>query len=352
MRHVGGNPGRGSHRMSLDAGRILFETRESIAALLNAPDSSRIVFTKNATEAINVALKGLLQAGDHIITTSLEHNAVINTVRRLEGDGIKVTMLLAGKDGKIDLKRLERAITPETKLVCITHASNVLGTVLPVADIGVLCRNKKVRLMVDAAQTAGALPIDVEGMNIDILAAAGHKALFGPQGTGFLYLREGIEPPPLVDGGTGGGNEFEELPERLESGTVNTPGIGGLGAGIDFVLKEGLEHIREYEEGLMTRLIEGLKGLNGVHILGIPEARARAALLSFTLEGTDPGEVSYILDNDFTIMVRSGLHCAPYAHRTAGTFPAGTVRVSPGYLNSHKDIEEFLSAIKVITAKK
>ncbi|MEK6599301.1 MAG: aminotransferase class V-fold PLP-dependent enzyme [Deltaproteobacteria bacterium] len=349
LRHIGGNPGRSGHRMALDASRVIFEARESAARLFNIKDASRIVFTKNATEAINVALKGILKPGDHVVTTSIEHNAVVRPLKRLERDGVKVARVKADKEGWTLPKDIEKAITNKTKLVSVVHASNVFGAVLPVAEIGSVCRKKGIIFMIDAAQTAGAMPIDIEALNVDIFAATGHKSLFGPQGTGFLYVKEGIEPLPLVDGGTAEDDDMLEIPDKLEAGTMNTPGIGGLGAGIEFLLKEGVEKIRKHEEGLIRQILDGLKGINGISIIGPTDEKKRTCLVSFNIEGKDPSDIDYRLDNEFNIMLRCGLHCAPHAHKTAGTYPSGAARVSPGYFNTSNEIEEFLKAIREIT---
>lgn len=348
LRHVGGNPGRSGHRMSLDASRVIFETRESAGRLFNIKDGSRIVFTKNATEAINLAFKGILKPGDHVVTTSIEHNAVVRPLLRLEAEGVKVSRVQADKNGWIEPKDIEKAITNKTKLVSVVHASNVFGAILPVAEIGRICRKKNILFMIDAAQTAGAMPIDIDALNIDILAATGHKSLFGPQGTGLIYVKEGIEPMPLVDGGTAEDDDMLEMPDRLEAGTMNTPGIGGLGAGIEFLLEEGIDKIRRHEQGLIRQILEGLKGIKGISIFGPMDEKKRTCLVSFNIEGKDPSDIGYRLDNEFGIMLRCGLHCAPHAHKSAGTYPSGAVRVSPGYFNTAKDIEEFLRAVKEI----
>ena len=348
LRHIGGNPGRSGHRMALDASRVIFEAREFAAKFFNIKDASRIVFTKNATEAINVVFKGILKPGDHVVTTSIEHNAVVRPLKRLERDGVKVIRVKADKDGLISPQDVEKAITKHTKLISVVHASNVFGTVLPVTEIGNVCRKKGIIFMIDAAQTAGAMPIDIEALNVDIFAATGHKSLFGPQGTGFLYVKEGIEPLPLVDGGTAEDDDMLEIPDRLEAGTMNTPGIGGLGAGIEFLLNEGVEKIRKHEEGLIRQILDGLKGIKEISIIGPTDEKKRTCLVSFNIEGKDPSDIDYRLDNEFNIMLRCGLHCAPHAHKAAGTYPSGAVRVSPGYFNTSDEIEEFLKAIREI----
>jgi len=348
LRHIGGNPGRSGHRMAMDASRVIFEARESAARLFNIKDASRVAFTKNATEAINIAFKGILKPGDHVVTTTIEHNAVVKPLKRMQGQGVKVTRVAADKDGRVSPVEIENAITKHTKLVSVVHASNVFGAVLPVAEIGKICRKKNILFMIDAAQTAGAMPIDVEALNVDILAATGHKSLFGSQGTGLVYVKEGIEPLPLVDGGTAEDNDMLEMPDRLESGTMNTPGIGGLGTGIEFLLKERVEKIRQYEEELIRQILEGLSDIKGIEIIGPSDEKNRTHLVSFNIEGKDPSDIGYRLDNEFGIMTRCGLHCAPYAHKTAGTYPHGAVRVSPGYFNTPNDIEEFVRAVREI----
>ena len=219
---------------------------------------------------------------------------------------------------------------------------------MPVAEIGKICRKKNILFMIDAAQTAGAISIDVEALNVDIFAATGHKSLFGPQGTGLVYVKEGIEPLPLVDGGTAEDNDMLEMPDKLESGTMNTPGIGGLGTGIEFFIKQGVDKIRRHEEGLIRQILDGLSDIKGIEIIGPSDEKNRTHLVSFNIEGKDPSDIGYRLDNEFGIMTRCGLHCAPYAHKTAGTYPHGAVRVSPGYFNTQKEIEEFLKAIREI----
>lgn len=348
LRRVAGNPGRASHRMAVEASRVIFSARESVARLINAPDSSRVAFTKNATEAINIALKGLLKPGDHLVTTSFEHNSVVKAASRLERSGVEVTRVEPGPTGILDPADIEAAIRDNTRIVCITHASNVLGAIQPVDRVAGVCRDHGVLSMVDGAQTLGAYPVDVAGLGVDILAATGHKALFGPQGTGFLYVADGIEPEPLIDGGTGEVDTVLEMPERLEAGTMNTPGVGGLGAGVEFVLSEGVENIRAHELGLVTALLEGLASIKGVTVSGPPKAEDRVALVSFTVEGVAPAEAGARLDEDYGILVRTGTHCAPDAHRTAGTFPEGTIRVSPGYFTTLEEIGVVLGAVEAI----
>jgi cysteine desulfurase family protein len=351
LRRIGGNPGRGSHRMALEASRVVFEAREAVAALIGAGDSSRVVFTKNATEAINIALKGLVSAGDHVVTTSFEHNSVANTMKTLEAGGALVTRVRPGPLGLLSPEEIDRSITQKTRVVCIVHASNLFGAIQPVEEIGRICRDRKVWFMVDSAQTAGIVPVDVEGQKIDILVATGHKALFAPQGTGFLYLREGIEPPALVSGGTGDNADALDLPERLEAGTMNTPGLGGLLAGIEFIRATGLGVIRGFEAGLLGSVISGLVDIDRVGIIGPRDVASRVGLVAFNIKGLNSEDVGMTLDSEFGVMVRCGLHCTPDAHREAGTLPQGAVRVSPGYFNTEEDVGEFLKAVRTIARR-
>ncbi|MEW5767664.1 MAG: aminotransferase class V-fold PLP-dependent enzyme [bacterium] len=355
MREVGASPGRSGHSLSIEAGRILFETREEVAKLLGVTDSSRIIFTLNATEAINLGIKGLLAPGDHVITTGMEHNSVSRPLRFLEKEiGIEVTAITCSEEGYLDPGKLESAIRPNTRLIAIVHASNVTGTIMPVAQIGRLADDHNIPFMVDAAQTAGVYPIDVEEMKIDLLAFTGHKGMLGPQGTGGLYIRKGLNLRPLVQGGTGSKSEEEDqpgfAPDRYESGTHNTVGLAGLGAGVRFILKEGVDKIREKEKRLLGRLLSGLEGIERVKIYGPKDPNQQTALVSINLKGLDPSTVGYILSENFKIMTRVGLHCAPSAHRTIGTFPEGTVRFSPGYFNTDDQIDYTINSIKEIIA--
>lgn len=352
MRHGGGNPGRSGHRMTLAANRLVFEAREALARLLGAKDSSRIIFTSNATEALNLAIMGIVKEGSHVITSNIEHNSVSRPLHALKERGVEVTKVDCSDEGLFDMDELRRSIKENTSLIALTHASNVIGTIQPLKEIGALAREKGIPFLVDAAQTAGSIPIDVEQMNIDLLAAAGHKSLFGPQGTGLLYIAPHIELEPLKYGGTGAGpvgdDQPLELPDRFEAGTMNTPGIAGLGAGVGVILETGLETIREKEIALVGRLLDGLAGIVGVTIYGPKDPGKRASLVSFNIDGMDPSLVSFSLDNDFGIMTRAGLHCAPNAHRFLGTFPTGCLRLSPGYFNTTEEVDAVLFAINEI----
>lgn len=349
LRNYGANPGRGGHRLSLQAGRMVLETRECLAFLFNVPDSSRLVFTANVTEAINLALKGLLNPGDHVVITSMEHNAVVRPLWGLKATRVEVTVVNCSPEGHLEPEAVERALRPNTRLVCVNHASNVVGTIQPIGEVGKITARHGVLFLVDCAQTAGVLPLDVQKMGIDLLAFTGHKGLLGPTGTGGLYIREGIELRPLKEGGTGSRSEMltqpEEMPDRYESGTLNTTGLAGLGAGVKFILKEGLEKILQHERELTAQIIEGLRGIKGVVLYGPRRVEERTAVVSFNLKDQEASQVSFALDQVFNIATRAGLHCAPLAHQTIGTLEMGTVRVSPGYFNTTKEVEHFLSAV-------
>ncbi|HHO76341.1 MAG TPA: aminotransferase class V-fold PLP-dependent enzyme [Deltaproteobacteria bacterium] len=356
--HIGANPGRSGHSLSIDAGRVLMDAREALAEILGIDDMLRIIFTKNATEALNLVISGLIRPGDHIITSSMEHNSVMRPLRALETQGVELTVTPCSPEGNLDPNDVEKAIRPNSKAIIITHASNVTGTVMPVEEIGDIARKHGIVLCVDAAQTAGALPIDIHETNIDILVFTGHKSLYGPQGTGGLYIGPGLEKQiaPLMMGGTGSRSEFEKqpdfLPDKYESGTPNAFGIAGLGAGIRFILDKGLDYIRNKEIELTARLIEGLSGIPGIIIYGCKCAHAQTPVVSFNISGMSPSEAAMILDEDFGILSRPGLHCAPLAHRTIGTFPEGTLRFSLGWFNTSQEVDYALDAVAQLASNR
>lgn len=373
FRKCGANPGRAAYKTAADSGREMEQTRHTIAKFFGAKDSNRIIFTFNATDALNIGIKGLLKEGDHVITTYLEHNSVSRPLQGLEERGlISVTRILplippfnkGGRGGLIDADAIKKAITPNTKLVVLTHASNVLGTIQPIEEIGRLVREKDLIFMVDAAQSAGICHIDVEKQCIDLLAFTGHKALFGPPGTGGLYVGERVNLAPFREGGTGFDPESfsqpEAFPYRLEGGTPNFVGIVGLQAGIEFVLKEGIDRIRKHEERLAAKIVEALEGDERFFLYGIippspPLIKGgieggikRVGIVSLNIRNLPPSELGAMLDSSFNTAVRTGLHCAPLAHKSIGTFPYGTVRISPGYFNTDNEIEETIAALKEI----
>jgi cysteine desulfurase family protein len=351
MREVGASPGRGGHRRSLEAGRIMFQARETAARLFSAPDSSRIIFTHSATEALNMALRGMLAPGDHVITSSMEHNSLARPLHQLQGQGIRLTIVQAGSDGRIDPAEVATALTPHTRMIAIGHVSNVSGTIQPIAAISAIAREAGVLFLLDAAQSAGNVPIDVVADGIDLLAVPGHKGLYGPQGTGLLYAASHVALKPLLAGGTGSNSTSEDQPESLpdgfEAGTHNLPGIAGLKAGIEFVMEQGVAVIGDHERTLVSRAIEKLQGVAGITFHCPEDATVRGAVLSFTVAGIDSSTLAFNLDRRFDIAVRAGLHCAPRAHRTLGTFPDGTVRMSPGWFNTSEDIAVFADAVEM-----
>lgn len=353
LKRVGGSPGRSDHRVARAASQIVQETREKIARLFTIPQADQVIFTHNATEAINLALKGLLVPKDHVLISSMEHNSVVRPLRRLEEIGVKFSIIPCSQDGYLDPSAFKKGLQRRTKLIVLTHASNVTGMIFPIEEIGHLARSQGIFFMVDAAQTAGILPIDVQRMKIDLLACPGHKSLYGPQGTGFLYVSKEIKLRPLLEGGTGTNSESDRQPKVmpfcLESGTLNTPGIAGLGAGISFIMKEGLEKIWRKERKLTKYLMEGLQKIPGLKIYGSLKPEERVPVISFNLNSIRPGHLAYLLDEIYNIGVRSGLHCAPHAHRTLGTFPYGAVRASLGFFNQEKDAQALLKALKDIS---
>ena len=352
MREVGATPGRGGHRREEEAARIADETRAALADLFHAPDPSGVAFTMNATQAINMALKGLLKMGDHVITSSIEHNAMWRPLKALERRGVEVTAVPCARDGLLDPAEVESAIRSSTRLVAMLHASNVLGTILPIAEIGALARRRGIPFLVDAAQTVGACPLDMQAMNIDLLAFPGHKGLFGPHGTGGLIVRPGLALETWVEGGSGTESAPETMPEslplRLEAGTQNAAGIAGLLAGTRFVLEQGVERIRAHEMELTALLMDLLRGVPNLTLLGPADPAARTAVVSVTIEGYVPEQLAMVLDQVFNIATRAGLHCAPQAHRTAGTLKVGALRFSPGYFNTADKIHEATEALKSI----
>lgn len=378
MQNIGANPGRSRHDQSEEASFVVEEAREKLALLINAPDPKRIVFTLNATESLNTVIYGVLNPGDHVLITQMEHNSVIRPVRHLEREGIvTVTVAPCDKMGVLDIDALKSGIRQNTALVALNHASNVCGTIQDVMAVREAIG--EIPLLLDAAQTAGAVPIDVQAMGIDFLALTGHKALYGPQGTGGLYVRDGLTVRPLKRGGTGSVSENEEqpdfFPDALESGTRNNVGIAGLSAGVDFVLKTGVETIRRHEMEIMEALIDGLFAVPGIVLYGPLKPELQVPILSVTFdealpeglhvsfggcggrtipatfESVHPQEAGTLLSQSYDISVRVGLHCAPLAHQALGSFPDGTVRFSLSYFTTLEEVELAVQAVKNIGEK-
>jgi len=358
LNDVGANPGRSAHRLAVESGRVVYGAREAVAELFNAPDPLRVVFGHNVTEALNLALRGLLRPGDHVITSSMEHNSVMRPLRALERQGGEVAVVQCSSAGFLDPADVEAAVRPNTVMIALNHASNVVGTLLPVAEVGLIARRYGLLLLVDAAQTGGAYPIDVQADHVDLLAFTGHKSLYGPTGTGGLIIGERVEVEklePLKRGGTGSRSEREEqpdfLPDLCESGTPNAVGLAGLEAGVRWVLERGVDAIRAHEVGLAQRLIEGLEDIAGVTVYGGLDATWQTATVSFDIAGMAPSEVGLRLDEEYGILCRVGLHCAPAAHKTIGTFPVGTVRFGLGAFNTLEEVDAAMAAVEQLAQK-
>ncbi|ABQ27266.1 aminotransferase class V-fold PLP-dependent enzyme [Geotalea uraniireducens] len=331
------------------------ETRALIAKLINASDPTQIVFTMNGTEALNLAIKGILKRGDHVITTSLEHNSVIRPLKHLEQDGdIELSIVQASSEGLLDPNDIVPLIKSNTKLIVTAHITNVLGTTIPIEEIGKIAAQHNIKYLVDAAQSIGFADIDVEKMNIDMLAFPGHKSLFGPSGTGGLYIKKGIDLTPIKYGGTGNLSEPitqpDFLPYKYESGTPNTLGICGLNAGLKFVASEGVANIRKHEHELACMLYEELSTIKGVTLYGPKSPAEITSIVAFNVKDKNPMKVANTLITKFGIITRPGLHCAPLTHQTVGTWKDGSVRISAGYFNTKEHIDEVVKAVAAITA--
>lgn len=355
MQEAGGNPGRSGHRLSVAAARVVYDCREKAAAFFGAPDPFRVIFTGNATEAINLVLRGLLKPGDRVVTTSMEHNAVMRPLRFLEKQGIQLKIAPCAEDGSLDIRQISGLIDSQTRLVVLSQASNVTGTIIPVKEVASLAHRSGALVLADTAQAAGAMPLDIIQSGIDFLAFTGHKELLGPTGTGGLVIRQNVntrEIDPLIFGGTGSRSESEEqpedLPDKYEGGTANLVGIAGLSAALSWIKMRGPEHIGEHHKKLRKILIEGLSNIHGVKIFGTRDADHSLPIVSFTLEGKSVSDVGFRLDEEYGIMTRVGLHCAPAAHKTIGSFPEGTVRLSPGIFTTTEEIDQVLKAIQEV----
>ena len=353
LERAGGNPGRSGHLLSIEAARVMYRTREYIANFFNNGDPLRVVFTNNATHAINLVIRGLLKPGDRVVTSSMEHNAVMRPLRDLEKKGLDLCVVPCTSDGCLDFEDVSRAVNANTRLVVINHASNVVGTMLPIAEIAPIAHRVGAFILVDAAQTAGAVPIDVQAMKIDLLAFTGHKSLMGPPGIGGLIIGGNVDASliePLIRGGTGSQSELEEhpehLPDKFESGTPNIVGVAGLYAGIQWVMKRGIDAIRSHEKELTQALIVGLKDIPGVKVYGTLDPEKSTAIVSFTIAGRRVSELGLRLDEEFGILSRVGLHCAPAAHKSIGSFSEGTVRLAPGLFTTMHDIKRTIQAIE------
>lgn len=356
MREYCANPGRGGHVLSVKAGMAVTEARDKICSLFRIHDPMRLCFAKNATEALNTAIKGITLPGCHVITTVMEHNSVMRPLRVLQRDmGLELTVLEGNCFGEVEPDEFRKAIKRNTTLIVSTLSSNVNGVVMPVKEIGRIAREAGIPFLVDASQGAGSLKVDVEEQNIDLLAFPGHKGLFGPQGTGCLYVREGIYLKPLMEGGTGSNSEYPYqpavMPDLLESGTLNTPGIVGLGTGADYVAKIGIDSIEAQKQNLIRGLYEGFREIPGIRIYSVAEKSRNSGILAINLAEMDSTELSYLMDRQYGICTRAGLHCAPGAHRRLGTSETGVVRFSVSYLNTEEEIKATVRAMEEISGK-
>ena len=353
LRYYSANPGRSGHNMSLKASEIMYECRKNAAELFNADSPEKIIFTYNCTAALNYVIKGLLKEGDHAVISSLEHNAVLRPLESLKENGVEYSIADYSPDDEETINNFRNAIRPNTKLVVCTHASNVFGVRLPVERIAALCRIHGVLFCVDAAQTAGVVPISLKDSCIDFLCTAGHKGLYGPMGTGILVINSETMPESLIQGGTGSFSSDRKqpaiLPDRYESGTPNLPGIAGLNEGIKFVMNRTELNIESYESELAVRLYHKLKNIPGVELYtDSPETHRCVPVISFNIEGLDSEETSEILNKRFNIAVRAGLHCAPLAHEFFGTQNSGTVRAVLSVFSNYEQVDYFISSIRTI----
>jgi cysteine desulfurase / selenocysteine lyase len=349
------NPGRAGHRMAVGSERALDDARHALNQLFNGAAPERWIFTLNCTDGLNLAIKGSIRPGDHVITSDLEHNSISRPLRKLEKEGVITLTRLASDGGYLDPQEVRKALTPRTTLVALTHASNVLGTVQPIESIAPIVREAGALLLVDAAQSAGVVPIDLRATPIDLLAFPGHKALYGPTGTGALYVGPRATPRAWREGGTGGDSSSEVQPELLpyfyEGGTPNVLGVAGLAAGVAWVAGRTPEANRRHEVALLQRVVDWAAAADGWRVAGRWDPATHVGALSLVVpEGITPQDLGAILDTSFDIAVRPGLHCAPYIHRRLGTFPDGTLRLSPGPFNTPEDIDAFLNALTEITA--
>ncbi len=348
---VGGSINRSGAGSLASAQELVWETREKIAGLFGFAQPENVIFTLNVTQSLNFLLKGLLQPGDHVIVSSLEHNAVMRPLLQLEKEGVEFSRVWGDQQGRIEAAQFAQEIKANTKMVVITHASNVCGTILPAEEIGALCERHGLVFIIDAAQTAGVLDIDLAKTKAHAIAFTGHKGLLGPQGIGGFVLRAELAArlEPLISGGTGSFSEHEYvppyLPDKFEAGTLNLPGIYGLHAALDYLEKTGLEAIRQRESILTEILLEGLAQIEGAKLVGLPTTEGRVAVISVDFPGRDNGEIAHRLDKDYGIQTRCGLHCSPAAHKTLGTFPQGTVRFSPGPFNTVEEMQLVIAAV-------
>lgn len=354
LTNYGININRGSYALAYDVEDIIYTTRQRLNNVFNGHDPSHVTFTQNVTMSLNMVIKGLLKAGDHILVSSMEHNAVMRPLTQLLDKGITFDIISCDVTGSIQLESIETLIRPNTVAMIINHASNVCGTVQPIESIGPICKAHNLHFIVDAAQTAGVIPINVKACHIDALCFTGHKGLLGPQGIGGIILTKEIAQilTPLIAGGTGSFSHLEtmptHMPDAFEAGTLNLPGIIGLNEGLSYIESVGMKNIHNHELALTKTFLEGLRSITGINIIGKQDIQDRTAVVSITIDGMDPASIAYELESTYHIMTRVGLHCAPRAHQTLGTYSEGTVRFSFGYANTLEEVDMALSALHTI----
>ena len=357
MTEIGCNINRGGYENAYSVEGLVFETRELLANIFGASDCKNVVFTKNITESLNFIIKGYLKSGDHVLVSSMEHNAVMRPLVQLENSGVSFSRIPCHENGELYLGSIPSLIQPNTKAIIMTHASNVCGTIMPIKEVGTICKNHSLTFIVDSAQTAGVLPINMTEMNISALTFTGHKGLLGPQGIGGFILSEDMidKLEPLISGGTGSISHTEKIPDfmpdKFEAGTLNIPGIIGLHSSLNWIKDKGIKALFEHELSLTEEFLRGLKPFvdgDFIKIVGRSDLSNRTGTVSISLINHDPAEIAYILDSKYKIMTRVGLHCAPNAHKTLGTYPEGTIRFSFGFDNNSSDVKATIKALEEI----
>lgn len=354
LTNYGININRGSYALAYDVEDIIYTTRQRLNNVFNGHDPSHVIFTQNVTMSLNMVIKGLLKSGDHVLVSAMEHNAVMRPLTQLLDNGITFNVIPCDVTGSIEIDAIESLIRPNTVAIIINHASNVCGTIQPIQSIGFLCKAHNLHFIVDAAQTAGVIPINVKAFHIDALCFTGHKGLLGPQGIGGIILTKEIAQTliPLIAGGTGSFSHLEtmptHMPDAFEAGTLNLPGIIGLNEGLSYIEAVGMKNIHNHELALTKTFLEGLRSITGINIISKQDIQDRTAVVSITIDGMDAASIAYELESKYHIMTRVGLQCAPRAHQTLGTYPEGTVRFSFGYANTLEDVGSALSALHTI----
>ncbi len=355
MTKYGANPGRGSHAMAIEGARVIYETRELLAELFNLDDPMKVILTFNATDGLNMAIKGILRPGDHVVTTAMEHNSVLRPIKELENIGVENTIVSCSHEGKINVEDIEAAIKTNTRMVVTTHVSNLTGTIFPIEKIGEMCKRRNVLYLVDGSQSAGVLEIDMQKQHIDFLAVPGHKGLLGPQGTGALLINSDAEIKELKEGGTGSESSNPHqpnfYPDKLEAGTHNLPGIAGLNAGLKYILSKGTKSILSHEKNILETFINEMRKNPKIVIYGPEDINDRSGVVPVNIAGMDSSEVAYILDTEYNIAVRPGLHCAPLAHKTIGTENIGAVRFGIGPFTKRSDVIAAVKALNEISER-